>query len=494
MFEYNRLNKLDVLVYCGGKCGSSTLHTTFKQNALTSYKIHDNSYFKYVCNIFKKDTNKTIFDVIDFNVKQGKTFYIFDSYRTPIERKISSFFQNIEHHIIDFHKKSIEEIISIFNEKMLYELEEYHSADEVMEHYGLAKFTEFDFKNKYNIAKKENLIFIKLRLNDIDEWSDILSTIFDKKIVIHNNNLTSDKPIKNFYNLFKEKYQVPQRYIYDFLINDNAFKMYNTKEEQRDYINKWFKKSYNPIFPKNMWFYWDDMKNIPKEFLDNINLYKKNYPDFEVEIIIDDKINSIPELNTIFPGLLSFYNNLSIYAAKSDIARLLYLYFYGGIYLDAHIEHNFKVDSNNIYTLYKKYTNYDCIIARTNKCVFNCTSLISKPYCKLLYDALYQITKKLEKHYELENNSVEHIKYSILDLTGSSIFFFILKFYELKNIVEADDITNSVNFKKYNAACFCCSDYFNYNKVNFNYNHGDSKYKHWSEQQKIKKLFIENNV
>jgi mannosyltransferase OCH1-like enzyme len=491
MFEYERLNKLDVLVYCGGKCGSSTLHTTFKKNCLTSYKIHDNSYFQYVCNIFKKDTTKTIYDVIDFNAKQGKNFYIIDSYRTPIERKISSFFQNIENHIIDFHKKTTEEIISIFNAKLLYELEEYQSIDEAQHHYGMSIFNQFDFEKKYNIVNKDNIIFIKLRLNDIDEWSDILSEIFEKKIVIHNNNLTSDKQINKLYNQFKEMYKVPQRYIYDYLINDKAFKIYNTKKEQDDYINRWLKKSYSPIFPKNIWFYWDDLKNIPTEVVDNVNLYNKNYPDFKVEIIIDDNINTIPEINNIFPGLLSLYNKLNIYAAKSDVARLLYLYFYGGIYLDTHIEHIFKLNSNNIYTLYEKYKNYDCIIPRTNKGIFNCTTLISKPYCKLLYDALCEITKKLEKHYKLEKNTDEHIKYNILDLTGSSIFFFILKFYELKHIIRVDEITNSVNFKKYNNACFCCSDYFNYNKVNFNYNHGDSKDKHWSEKQKIQKLFIE---
>jgi mannosyltransferase OCH1-like enzyme len=491
MFEYDRLNKLDVLVYCGGKCGSSTLHTTLKNNGLISYKIHDNSYFQYVCNIFKKDTNKTIFDVIDYNLKRNKKFYIIDSYRTPIERKISSFFQNIQNHIINFHKKTIEEIISIFNEQLLYELEEYQSIDEVMEHYGLAKFTEFDFDNKYNITKKDNIIFIKLRLNDIDDWSNILSTIFEKTIIIHNNNLTCDKPINKYYNEFKEKYKVPQKYIYNYLMNDNTFNIYNNRKEQNDYINKWLKKSYALIFPNNIWFYWNDFKYIPKEVVDNINLYRKTYSDFKIELIIDDNINQIYELNNLFPGLLSLYNNLNNYAAKSDIARLLYLYFYGGIYIDTHVEHfeHIKFNNNTINKLYDKYNNYDCIIARTNKGIFNCTTLISKPYCKLLSDALCEITKKLEKHYELEKNTTEHIKYSVLDLTGSSIFFFILKFYELKNITDNDEITNSANFKKYNTACFCCSDYFNYNKVNFNYNHGDSKHKHWSEQQKVKKLF-----
>jgi hypothetical protein len=493
MFEYKKLNDLDIIVYCGGKCGSSTLHTSFKKNGYKSYKIHDNSYFQYLCNIFKKDMNKTIYDVIDFNVQQNKKIYIIDSYRTPIERKISSFFQNIDNHISNYNMKTTEDIISIFNEKIIYELEEYHSIDEVMMHYGLDTFTEFDFEKKYNIVQKGNIIFIKMRLNDINEWSTILSTILEKNIVVHNENLTSAKPINKLYIEFKEKYRVPEKYLTEYLIHDKTFKIYNTKEEQDKYLYIWLKKSYIQFFPKNIWFYWDDLTNIPKEFQDNIDLYKKNYPDFNVEIIIDDKINSIPEVNNIFPGLLLLYNKLKIYAAKSDIARLLYLYFYGGIYIDIHVEHIFKLNSNNIYTLFEKYKNYDCIIARTNKGVFNCTTLISKPYSKLLYNVLCNLIKNLEKHYELERNSIEHISYNILNLTGSSIFFFILKFYELKNIVESDGITNSINFKTYNTACFCCSDYFNYNKVNFNYNHGDLKHRHWSEKQKTERLFIENN-
>jgi hypothetical protein len=242
MFEYKKLNDLDIIVYCGGKCGSSTLHTTFKKNGFKSYKIHDNNYFKYLCNVFKKDNNKTIYDVIDFNVKQNKHIYIIDSYRTPIERKISSFFQNIDRHISNYNKTT-EDIISIFNEKLLYELEEYHSMDEVMTHYGLDTFAEFDFKNKYNIIKKDNIIFIKLRLNDINEWSNILSTIFEKNITIYNENLTSNKSINKLYNEFKEIYKVPEKYLNQHLINDKKFKIYNTKKEQYDYINKWLQKS-----------------------------------------------------------------------------------------------------------------------------------------------------------------------------------------------------------------------------------------------------------
>ncbi len=243
MFEYEKLNDLDIFVYCGGKCGSSTLHTTFKNNGFKSYKVHDNSYFKYLCDRFKKDTDKTIFDVIDFNIKQNdKTIYIIDSYRTPIERKMSAFFQNISKYIINYNEKTIEDYISVFNETILYKSEEYQSIDEVMRHYGLPTFANFDFKNKYNIVKKDNIIFIKIRFNDINEWSDILSTIFEKKIVMYNDNLTSNKQINKLYSEFKEKYNLPEKYIYEYLLNDEAFKIYNTSEEQNKYMNYWKNK------------------------------------------------------------------------------------------------------------------------------------------------------------------------------------------------------------------------------------------------------------
>ena len=66
-----------------------------------------------------------------------------------------------------------------------------------------------------------------MRLNDINEWSNILSTIFEKNITIHNENLTSDKSINKLYNEFKEAYKVPEKYLNENLIKDKEFKIYN---------------------------------------------------------------------------------------------------------------------------------------------------------------------------------------------------------------------------------------------------------------------------
>jgi len=242
MFENKALNNLDVIVYCGGKCGSSTLFHTFLKNGFKSYSTHNNKYFEHVCNKTNKDINKTFFDVIDFNLQQNKKIYIIDSYRNPIERKISSFFQNISLFLPNYNEKTMDEIISIFNTNFLYEIENYHSIDEVMLHYEIELFNDFDFENKYTIKEKNNLIFIKLRFNDINEWSDILTKIFNKKIQLHNHNLTTTKKINDLYIEFKKKYIIPENYLNNHIINDSKFNIYNTEDEKNKYINDWKNK------------------------------------------------------------------------------------------------------------------------------------------------------------------------------------------------------------------------------------------------------------
>ena len=90
--------KYNVFVYCGGKCGSSTLTHTLNLNGFNSLHTHSNEEFKHVhCtdyyNNYKSTNINTIEDII--NCQNFDNVYIIDVYRTQIERKISSFFQNI---------------------------------------------------------------------------------------------------------------------------------------------------------------------------------------------------------------------------------------------------------------------------------------------------------------------------------------------------------------------------------------------------------------
>lgn len=237
------MNTYDIFTYCGGKCGSSTLHNTFINNGFTSTHVHGQSNYKDRLIIENKDLDHTIFDVIDSSCKLDKDIFFFDSYRTPIERKISSFFQNINEHLVNYKELSVEEIIHFFNERFIYELEEYHPINEVLEHYDIPLFDTFDFEKRYNIVKKDNKVFVKILFKDIENWSSILSEILGKEITIHNDNISENKEYYSLYKEFREKYRVPLPYL-ENLQNDREFKIYNTYEEQQEYINHWLGLSF----------------------------------------------------------------------------------------------------------------------------------------------------------------------------------------------------------------------------------------------------------
>ena len=144
--------------------------------------------------------------MMSFVPSKEKKVYIIDSYRTPIERKISGFFNNINHYFPNFKDVPIKELINFFNKQTIFTSEEYHPIDEIISYYNLESFKTFDFENKYNICKKNNIHFIKIRFNDILHWNEILSKIFNRDIsIIKDNDSIDNTYISTEYIDFKIK-------------------------------------------------------------------------------------------------------------------------------------------------------------------------------------------------------------------------------------------------------------------------------------------------
>ena len=228
------INKIQVFVYCGGKCGSSSLQSTLKQYYNTLH-VHSNNEFY----LTTKQKSISIFNVINKNSRTNDKIYIIDSYRTPIERKISSFFENIQVHLPNYKEYKLRDLIHYFNIAHIYNLEEYHSIDEILTHYKLPLFNTFDFEKKYNLLVYKNINFIKIRFNDIDNWCNILSNIFNRPINVKKDNMSENKDYAQLYNNFKKVYYLPQLYYNISLPNDTNFKIYNSKDEQQEYYDKW---------------------------------------------------------------------------------------------------------------------------------------------------------------------------------------------------------------------------------------------------------------
>jgi hypothetical protein len=236
---------VEIFIYCSNKSGSQTLLKTFEKKSYKVRHLHGANDFiknkecgKYWTNFLKE--KKTIFEWMDNSLLTFNKIYIIDSYRDPIERLVSHFFQSP---IKNIKSKSISELIKIFNTEYLWTLPRVNAIDEVFHHYNIKNFDNFDFNKKYNIKEVNNKVFIKLRFKDINNWGQILSNIFGKNIKIENENLTKDKEIYQIYTQFKKEYKVPLKFLL-YVINDTAFNIYNTPKDKYDYIKYWLNRLY----------------------------------------------------------------------------------------------------------------------------------------------------------------------------------------------------------------------------------------------------------
>ena len=231
-----------IFIYTPPKVGSTTLMTSFRISMGKSYNIlhiHDEVMMTVLTNIH----NITIMELIQFIANQNKNVFVIDVYRTPIERKMSEFFEKIG--VLHFNntyenvaKFSIKKTSDRFNNVFPY----LGIGDHYFEKYLIDDPCAFDYKNKYTIQRINNVQFIKLRLCDSSEWGAILSEIMKIKVVILIDYQTIDKTIGDLYNKFKKEYKIPSNLL-TLISNCKYFNFYLSPKERCDYLNSWESKT-----------------------------------------------------------------------------------------------------------------------------------------------------------------------------------------------------------------------------------------------------------
>lgn len=162
--------------------------------------------------------------------------------------------------------------------------------------------------------------------------------------------------------------------------------------------------------------YWDQTDTSP------INKFKNHWIDqgYKLHIIGDDEVLSIVEEH--FPQFIDRYSNISIPACRSDLARILGLYRYSGLYVDSHCG---VVDKAKFDSLYDKLGGYKLILARQSSRVIkpgappqitNAIIFARRGY-EVLLNVARSIISNLDRHHDRE---VEFgfMPYNILDLSG----------------------------------------------------------------------------
>jgi len=227
-----------IFIYTPPKVGSTTLVTSLRVSLGKSYNtihIHDETMLSVLTGI----NNVKINDILQFLSNQGKNVYVIDVYRTPIERKMSEFFEKISPYHFNnsadnISKYSIKRISDRFN-KIFPHIE---NGDHYFDKYDVSQPIPFDFEKKYTVQNVNNITYIKLRLCDSKLWSSILSNIFQIDIIIIPDYKTEDKPIGKLYKQFKKEYKLPSNYL-DIVKNDKYFNFYYNEIERNNYLNIW---------------------------------------------------------------------------------------------------------------------------------------------------------------------------------------------------------------------------------------------------------------
>ena len=235
-------NKKLIFVYCPPKVGSTTLVSSLRLSAsdkLTIIHLHNEIMLK----VLYKITDVTVNEIIQYNKQLGKQIYVIDIFRTPIEHKMSSFFENIDTFhfnttVVDLKTYDIKKIINRFNNLFPHLAPSDHFKDK----YNIVVPEKFDFERKYILVEKDGVNYMKLRLKDSNYWREILREVLHVDIFLVNDYETDSKEVKDVYTNFKNNYKIPNNLL-ENIINSASLSYYLNDEERNEYIQLWQNKS-----------------------------------------------------------------------------------------------------------------------------------------------------------------------------------------------------------------------------------------------------------
>lgn len=241
-------NKNIIFVYCPPKVGSTTLVSSIRMSAFNKFTvlhIHDELMLKVLCNI----DNVKVIDIIKYNRDLGKNVYVFDIYRSPIEQKISKYFEKISTYHFNnspqlINNYNVNKIIRRFNNLFPHLSNEDHYKNA----YQIPIPESFNFQKKYILQNINGIKYIKLRLKDAESWGNILTEILETKITIINDYETDNKPIREMFIKFKNCYKIPENFL-NTIQECPGLKYYYSSEEREKYLNNWNNKKTISVIP-----------------------------------------------------------------------------------------------------------------------------------------------------------------------------------------------------------------------------------------------------
>lgn len=269
-----------IFIYTPPKVGSTSLVTSLRLSVSHKFSIihiHD----EIMLNVFTGIKDVTINELIQYNAYIGKEVYVIDVYRTPVERKMSEYFEKLS----PYHFNNSEDNLNNYNVKRIIKrfnnlFPHLGKKDYFLEQYKIQVPSAFDFQKKYLYVLENGVHYIKLRLCDsATHWGKILTTLLDHGVLIVQDYETSNKKIGKLYEAFKNAYKLPLQY-YDELKNDKYLHFYYDAQEQRAYLEKWGQKL-ESLITIPIPIQWQPYTQEQYDFYINLCMENQYYNDFQ---------------------------------------------------------------------------------------------------------------------------------------------------------------------------------------------------------------------
>jgi hypothetical protein len=282
--EYFKIkHRLENFVWCSGRSGSTALYHSLPN----CYHTHTFLYFLNQHGIGWNDIaseyNFNLFDILYLNINDygSDKINIYDVYRTPIERKISAFFQYLDcivknneieillsevskyqkfysfnlscvnvKNFVDYLSNNIKYLVELFLYFFFLKTDNYYSFLE----FGAQAYISSKC-NGYFHFKNYKFTFTILKFNQIRNWTEQIRKTSLQNIIIDQLNSSTSSIFGCLYNDFIYNLKIP-KVLYDLVMYSDiqmhplipmcnhikTMKMFMTKNEVCKYNEFWNKK------------------------------------------------------------------------------------------------------------------------------------------------------------------------------------------------------------------------------------------------------------
>ena len=229
LVEIEYIEYEEIYILSGGKTGSKTLEESFKKlfaPIRSATSLIPTIPVIPVIHIHQMEHNPRLLQ----SISEGKRILIVNSYRLPFSRHLSSFFQNLKHHM-NQSRMDIRELIKKDSSQDYYSYNPVkdvkNKMDKMNKYMNKGDFfasnhsfledlpfplPEFDKHAKFTFEKRIHglpIDVLMLRYDVLHEWESQIQTIFPSFVLVP-HNLSSLKPYRSVYQYFLQNYVFPE--------------------------------------------------------------------------------------------------------------------------------------------------------------------------------------------------------------------------------------------------------------------------------------------